>query len=130
MHDSHSTGEPSFLRGSRREKNLMAITEERPTAGGDLAPVFYSTYTKTTSLSNRARTALCMQTALLHYTEHGLCTNRGITDLSCRRSVGVLYHKPAPRESDKDPSQPLPPAELRMWQTAQHQLERCVINQL
>ena len=32
----------------------------------------------------------------------------------------LLYHKPAPPESDKDASQPLPPAESGMWQTAQH----------
>ena len=46
-----------------------------------------------------------------HYTEHILCNDRGNTDLSSRRSVGVLYHKPSPRESDTDASQPLPPAE-------------------
>ena len=33
MIDSHSTGEPSFLRGTPREEKQMAITEERPTAG-------------------------------------------------------------------------------------------------
>ena len=65
-----------------------------------------------------------------HYTEHGLCTDRGNTDLRSRRSVGVLYHKPAPRESNKDASQPLPSAESRMWQTAQHQLERGELNPL
>ena len=47
-----------------------------------------------------------------------------------RRFVGVLYRKPAQRESDKDASQPLPPAESWMWQTAQHQLERCELNPL
>ena len=65
-----------------------------------------------------------------HYTEHGLCSDRGNTDLGSRSSVGVLYHKPAPRESNKDASQPLPPAESRMWQTAQHQLERGELNPL
>ena len=33
MHDSHSTGETLFLRGTRREKKWMVITDERPTAG-------------------------------------------------------------------------------------------------
>ena len=65
-----------------------------------------------------------------HYTEHGLCTSRGNTDLSSKRTDGVLHHKPDPRESDKDASQPLPPAESRMWQPAQHQLERCELNPL
>ena len=65
-----------------------------------------------------------------HYTEHGRCLDRGNTDVSSRRSVGVLHHKPAPRESDKDTSQPLPPAESWMWQTAQHQLERGELHQL
>ena len=32
VHDSHSTGEPSFLRGTRRENKQMAISVERPTA--------------------------------------------------------------------------------------------------
>ena len=36
---------------------------------------------------------------------------RGNTDVSSRRSVGVLHYKPAPRETDEDASQPLPPAE-------------------
>ena len=65
-----------------------------------------------------------------HYTEHGLCTDRGNTDLGSRRSAGVLYHKPAPRKSNKDASQSLPPEESRMWQTAQHQLEWGELNQL
>ena len=65
-----------------------------------------------------------------HYSEHGICTNRGNTDLSSSRTVGVLHHRPAPCEYDKEASQYLPPAESRMWQTAQHQLERCELNPL
>ena len=47
-----------------------------------------------------------------------------------RNSEIPLHYKPAPCESDKDASQPLPPAESWMWQTAQHQLERCEPNPL
>ena len=56
-----------------------------------------------------------------------ICTNRWNTDLSSCRTVGVLHHKPASRESDKDASRPLRPAESRIWQTAQH-LERYELN--
>ena len=66
----------------------------------------------------------------LQYTEHGHYINRGTTDISYNRTVGVLHHKPAARESDKDTSQPLPFSESRMWQTAKHQLERCELNPL
>ena len=71
-----------------------------------------------------------MQTTLLSlHRAQTLHRSRNI-DLGSRRSVGVLYHKPAPRESNKDASQPLPPAESRMWETAQHQLERGELNPL
>ena len=95
--------------------------------GSVLAPLLFNVYTNDQPIFTRALAALCMQTT---YTEHGLCTDRGNTDLGSRRSVGVLYHKPAPRESNKDASQPLPPAGSRMWQTVQHQLRRGELNPL
>ena len=70
----------------------MAITEERPTAGE--CP-------RTTSLQRihkrpaytPGHSQLCVcRRPCCHYTEHGLCTDRGNTDLGSRRSVGVLYH--------------------------------------
>ena len=82
-------------------------------------------------LPSPGHTRLCVcRRPCCHYTEHGLCTDRGSTDIGSRRSVGVLYYKTAPRESDKDASQPLPPTVSRMWKTAQHQLERCEHNPL
>ena len=45
MHDSHSTGEPSFLRGTRREKKQMAITAEWLTTGSVVAPLLFNVYT-------------------------------------------------------------------------------------
>ena len=91
---------------------------------------FSSTYTQTTSLFTGYALFCVCRRLCCHYTEHGLCTDRGNTDLSYRRSVGVLHLKSAPCESTKDASQPLPPAESWLWQTAQHQLERCEPNPL
>ena len=69
--------------------------------GSVLAPLLFNVYTNDQPIHPGMRSFV--------YAD-GLCTDRGNTDLSYRRSVGVLYHKPAPRESDEDASQPLPPA--------------------
>ena len=108
----------------------MAITEERPTAGECPRTTSLKRIHKRPAYSPGHSQRCVIRRPCCHYTEHRLCTDRGNTDLGSRRSVGVLYHKPAPRESNKDASQPLPPAESRMWQTAQHQLERGELNPL
>ena len=70
---------------------------------------FYSTSTQTTSLFTRECAAFCMQTdfAPIEETLTSAIDRPSIAEVS----VGVLYHKPAPGESDEDASQPLPPAE-------------------
>ena len=106
----------------------MAITEERPTAGECPRTTSLQRIHKRPAYSpGHSQLCVCRR-PWCHYTEHGLCTDQGNTDLGSKRSVGVLYHKPVPRESHKDASQPLPPAESRMWQTAQHQLEQGELN--
>ena len=97
--------------------------------GSVLAPLLFNVYTNDQPIHPGTRSFVYADD-LAVTTQHRLCTDRGNTDLGSRRSVGVLYHKPAPRESNKDASQPLPPAESRMWQTAQHQLERGELNPL
>ena len=93
--------------------------------GSVLAPLLFTVYTNDQPIHPGTGIFVYADDLACHYTEHRLCTNRGNTDLSSSRTVGGLYRKPAPRESDKDAIQPLPSAESRMWQTAQHQLERC-----
>ena len=90
---------------------------------------FSSTYTQATSLLIRARAALYVQTTMpsMHRARTlGLHQSRK----QLTSALVVPHYKPAPRESDKDASQPLPYAESRMWQTAQHLLERCEPNPL
>ena len=102
----------------------MAITEKRPTTGEcPRATSLQRIHERPAYSPRHAQLCVCRRPCR-HYTEHRVCTNRGNTDLSSSRIVGVLHLKPAPCESDKDASQPLPSAESRMWQTAQHQLER------
>ena len=112
------------------EKKQMAITEKRPTTGECTRTTSIQRLHKRPAYSpGHAQLCVCRRPCC-RYTEHGLCTDRGNTDLSSSRTVGVLHLKPAPCESDKDASQPLPSAESRMWQTAQNQLERCEPNPL
>ena len=102
MHDTHSIGEPSFLRGTRARGEVDG--DHRGTAYRRvISSHFSSKYTQTTSLFTRARAVLCMRTTFFRrYTEHGICTNRGNIDLSSSRTIEVLHHT---RESDKDASQ-------------------------
>ena len=98
--------------------------------GSVLAPLLFNIYTNDHTYSpGHSQLCVCRRPCC-HYTEHRLCTDRGNTDLGSRRSVEVLCHKPAPRESNKDASQSLPPADSLIWQTAQHQLERGELNPL
>ena len=80
--------------------------------GSVLAPLLFNVYIHKRPANTPGHSHLCVcRRPCYHYTEHGICTDRGNTDLGSRRSVRVLYHKPAPCESDKYASQPLPPAE-------------------
>ena len=64
MHDSHSSGEPSFLRGTWTEKQYMANTEERPTTGGVLAPLLFNVYNDQPIHPGTSSFYLCMQPTL------------------------------------------------------------------
>ena len=91
----------------------MAITEERPSTGDCRRATSLQRIHKLPAYSPGHEQLCACRRPCRHYTEHRLCTNRGNTDLSSSRSVGVLHHKPAPRESDKDGSRPVPSAESR-----------------
>ena len=79
----------------------MAITEERPTEG-ECPRIQKRPY----YLPGHAQRCVTTQS-----TEYAPVEKN--SDLSSSRTVGVglLHHKPAPRESDNDTCQPLPPAE-------------------
>ena len=82
--------------------------------GSVLSPLLFNVYTNDQPIHTGTRSFVYADD-LAVTTEHGLCTDRGNTDLSSRRAVGVLHQKPAPCESGKDASQPLPLAESLMW---------------
>ena len=84
VHDSHSTREPSFLRGTWREKKQMAIIEERPTTGECPRATSIQRLHKRPAYSpGHAQLCVCRRPCC-RYTEHGLCTDRGNID---RRST-------------------------------------------
>ena len=86
----------------------MAITEEQPTAGEcPRATSLQRIHQRSSYSPGHAQLCVCRRPCC-HYTEHRLCPNRGNTDSSSMRTDGVLHHKPASCESDKDARQPLP----------------------
>ena len=78
----------------------MAITEIRPPAGECPCTTSLQRIHKRPAYSSRHVQLCICKRPFRHYTEHGLCINRGNTDLSSRQTVGELYHKPAPRNRE------------------------------
>ena len=79
----------------------MAITEERPNKGECPRATSLQRINKRLAYSHRHAQLCVCRRPCRHYAAHRPCTDRGNTDLSSSRTVGVLNHKPAPRESDK-----------------------------
>ena len=77
--------------------------------GRVIAPLLFNVYTNEQPIHPGTRSFVYADDLVV--TTQSTDVARGNTDLSSRRSAGVLHHKPAPGESDKDASQPLPPAE-------------------
>ena len=79
--------------------------------GSVLAPLLFNVYTNDQHIHPGTRSFVYADDLAVTTQSTDFAQVRGNTDLSPIRSVGVLHHKPAPCESNKDASQPLPPTE-------------------